>query len=84
MKRPKTSGCLFPLNLPDIWIILVIMSNNEDDDGYSTSSSEEDINIHLMAREGTIEDIDWALFKDRNRLLNLKELKTGYSCLHCA
>ena len=24
------------------------------------------------------------LFKDRNRLLNLKELKSGYSALHCA
>ena len=61
------------------------MGGYESDEGYSSTTSEEDeVDIHFLAREGTIQDIDWALFKDRNRLLNLKELRTGYSCLHCA
>lgn len=56
-----------------------------DENDYSDTSSEEDeIDIHFLAREGTVDDMKWALFKDRNRLLNLKELKTGYSALHCA
>lgn len=56
-----------------------------DENDYSDTSSEDDeIDIHFMAREGTVDDMEWALFKDRNRLLNLKELKSGYSALHCA
>ena len=62
-----------------------MLSDEESNGGYSSTSSEEEaIDIHFLAREGSIQDIDWALFKDRNRLLNLKEMKTGYSCLHCA
>ena len=56
-----------------------------DNGDYSdTSEEEDDIDIHFIAREGTVDDMEWSLSTDRARLLNLKELKSGYSALHCA
>jgi ankyrin repeat protein len=56
-----------------------------DNGDYSdTSEEEDDIDIHYIAREGTVDDMEWSLSTDRNSLLNLKELKSGYSALHCA
>jgi ankyrin repeat protein len=46
------------------------------------SSDEEEIDIHAICLEGTDQDVDWALSKDRLRMLNTKEEKTGRMPLH--
>ena len=59
--------------------------NKYDDNNSSDESTEsdEDIDIHELCRQGTREEVDWALSRDRHKMLNIKD-EYGRSALHYA
>jgi ankyrin repeat protein len=51
--------------------------DSDDDDG-------EDVDIHGFVRDGTREQVEWALSRDRYKLLNYKEKQHSRTPLHTA
>ena len=48
-------------------------SNKYLEDSDSVSESDDEIDIHDIVQNGTIETLEWALVKDRFRLLHIKD-----------
>lgn len=49
------------------------MRNKYLDEDSSSESDEDDIDVHQVARVGSIEEMQWVLSKDRLKICNLKD-----------
>lgn len=48
-------------------------ANKYIDHGDSDSESDDEIDVHNIVKNGTMKELQWALQKDRFKLLNLKD-----------
>lgn len=60
------------------------MKHYEDDSEDYSSDEGEEIDIHALVSQGTKEQVEWALSRDRFKLLNFKNKSHGRAPIHTA